>query len=326
MTNAPLRTTDSDASNRQPRTVVISGASGLIGSALARALEADGVRVVRLVRRAAANHDEIAWHPDRGEIDRAALDAVMQESVDAVVHLSGENLAQRWTTRVKREIRASRVDSTALLARALAASSRAPRVLLSGSAVGIYGDRGDELLTESSAPGTGFLADVCREWEAATSPASSAGIRVVHLRTGLALSRDGGVLAEMLLPFRLGLGGPLGDGQQWMSWIALADHVRAMRFLIGAEEVSGAVNVVAPAPVRQRDYARALARALRRPSLLRAPRFALKLAFGDMADEALLASQRAQPERLTRAGFSFEFRDLEQALGAALGAATRSTR
>lgn len=319
MTTAPLHTTDTDGSRRQPRTVVISGASGLIGSALTRALQADGVRVLRLVRRPAQRDDEIAWRPDRGEIDRAALDDAMRGDPDAiVVHLAGENLAQRWSDGAKQRIRASRVESTALLAATLAASSHRPRALLSGSAVGIYGDRGDEVLDESSTPGSGFLADVCTAWEAATEPASAAGIRVVHLRTGLVLAREGGVLAKMLLPFRLGLGGPLGNGRQWMSWIALEDHVRAVRFLMRAAEVSGAVNLVAPAPVMQREFARVLGRVLGRPVVLPVPRFVLELALGEMADGALLASQRVQPGRLERAGFGFAFRDLESAMRKAL--------
>jgi uncharacterized protein len=233
-----------------------------------------------------------------------------------VIHLAGENLAQRWTSEARRRIRESRVGGTSALARALASVEPKPRVFLSGSAIGIYGNRGDEVLDERSSTGTDFLADVCTAWEAATKPASDAGIRVVLLRSGLVLSRDGGALAKMLTPFRLGLGGPLGSGRQWMSWISIDDYPRVVSRLIAKENISGAVNVVAPNPVTNREFARTLARVLGRPSLIPVPKFALELAFGEMADDTVLASQRVVPRRLLEAGFEFQHSTVESALRA----------
>lgn len=293
--------------------IVISGASGFIGSALVRALGQQGHDVRSLVRHAPRSSREIAWDVDRGTIDRERL-----EGTDAVIHLAGEPLVQRWTNDARRRIRDSRVKSTMLLADALGSLSARPRVLLSGSAIGIYGNRGDEILDESSAAGDDFLAGVCREWEAAAATAANAGIRVVNVRTGLVLGRNGGMLAKMLLPFKLGVGGRIGAGNQWMSWIALEDYVALSSFCLTAEALRGPVNFVAPAPVTNRDFTRALARALHRPSFFSIPVMALKAALGQMADDTLLASQRVQPSRAVSAGFAFSYPTLEAALRAVL--------
>ncbi len=298
------------------RRVAVTGSTGLIGTALVRALRADGHHVLRLVRsRPTSAADEVYWNPSLGEIDAAAL-----EGVDAVVHLAGENLAQvPWTEERKRRIRDSRVMGTSLIARTLAGLDRKPRVLASASAVGYYGDRGDEVLDERSPPGRGFLAEVCREWEASADPARAAGIRVVHPRFGVVLSGRGGALEKMLAPFKLGLGGKLGSGRQWMSWVALHDVVGALRFAIHSDGLSGPANVTSPVPVTNEEFTRILGRVLGRPTLLGVPRFALKLALGQLADEALLTSQRVVPEKLREAGFTFQYPDLEGALRVALG-------
>lgn len=296
-----------------PIRVAIAGATGLIGAALATALRGAGARVLRVTRRA-STPDDVQWDPTAGRIDAAKLDGV-----DAVVNLAGETIGVRWTEERKRRIRDSRVVGTALLARTLAGLATPPRVLVSGSAVGIYGNRGDEVLDETSAPGDDFLARVGVEWEAAADPARAAGIRVVHTRTGLVLAAHGGALEPMLRQFKLGVGGKLGSGEQWMSWISLDDEVRAISFAIRSEEVSGPLNVVAPNPVTGADFARTLARVLGRPSLFSVPRFALEALFGEMADVALLASQRALPRRLLGFGFEFQHPTLEQALRDLLG-------
>jgi uncharacterized protein len=290
-------------------TIAISGSSGLIGSALAREVLGRGHTIKRLVRRATRSADEVAWDPTRGTIDAAALDGI-----DAVVNLAGEPVAQRWSGGAKARIRASRVSATSLLAAAIAQLDRKPRVLVSGSAIGVYGDRGDEVLDESSAPGTDFLALVCREWEAATAAASDSGVRVAHLRTGIVLARTGGALAKMLPPFRLGMGGRMGSGRQWMSWIALSDTVAAIVHVIGADSVSGPVNIAAPAPVTNADFTRTLARVLRRPAIVPVPRLALHALFGEMAEGAVLASQRVAPAVLMASGFTFQYPTLGQAL------------
>jgi uncharacterized protein (TIGR01777 family) len=236
------------------------------------------------------------------------------QEFDAVVHLAGENVGSRWTESQKVRIRASRVTGTALLSRALAAATIPPRALIAASAVGYYGDRGDELLTEASPPGSGFLAEVCGEWESATEPAASGGLRVVNLRVGMVLSREGGALARMLTPFRLGLGGPIAGGRQYMSWITLDDLVRIIIFALTENSLRGPVNAVTPNPVTNTQFARTLGNVLRRPAILPLPAEAVRLMFGEMGQELLLASQRAQPARLTAAGFRFEFSDLEPAL------------
>ena len=294
--------------------ILLAGASGLIGRALARALSSDGRQVKRLVRRPASRPDEVSWHPDRGEIDPRAMDGA-----DAVVNLTGENLSQRWTTDARRRIRDSRVQATTLLARSIAGSNPRPRVFVSASAMGIYGTHRDDPIDESASLGDDFLASVCKEWEAATAPAADAGVRVAFSRTGLVLARDGGVLAKLLLPFRLGLGGTLGAGHQWMSWIALTDVVRALRFMLETESLDGPVNVVAPNPVTNAEFTDTLGHVLGRPTFTIVPAFALKLALGQMAEDTALASQRVVPRRLNEAGFRFELPGLEEALGKEIG-------
>jgi uncharacterized protein len=303
---------------RQASTVAVTGASGLVGSALAPALASAGHRVLRLVRSVAtpAAAARVArWDPESGALDSSAL-----AGVDAVVHLAGESVAGgRWTEARKRRIRSSRVDATRGLAQSLARLAPPPRVLVSASAVGYYGDRGAEILREQSAPGTGFLAEVCREWEAATEPAERARIRVVQLRIGMVVARRGGALAAMLTPFRLGAGGPVGSGAQWVSWIALDDLVGAILHALETESLAGAVNAVAPEPVQNRELARTLGRVLRRPAILPLPAFAARLLLGQMADELLLASARVEPARLQATGFTFGHPTLEDALRHELG-------
>ncbi|HEY7726849.1 MAG TPA: TIGR01777 family oxidoreductase [Candidatus Eisenbacteria bacterium] len=295
----------------------MSGSTGLVGSALVPRLRCEGHDVVRLLRRSPPLGPlEATWNPAAGRLDPDAV-----EGLDAVVHLSGESLAGgRWTRARKRALRDSRVDTTRLLAGALARTSRKPRVWVSASAVGYYGDRGDERLTESSVAGTGFLATLCREWEAATEPASQAGIRVVVLRTGVVLTASGGALPAMLPVFRLGLGGPLGDGAQWLSWVTLLDLLRAIDRVIADDSIRGPVNAASPSPVRNLDFARALGRALGRPARVPVPSIVLQVLFGEMARETLLASQRAVPARLEEAGFSFTYPEIEAALHHVLGA------
>ncbi len=294
--------------------VLITGASGLIGSALAPALEAGGARVSRLVRRPGADARALLWDPDRGAIPRPAL-----EGFDAVVHLAGESIAAgRWTRARRARLLESRVGPPRLLCGALAELERPPRVLVSASAIGIYGDRGSEVLTEASPPGSGFLAALARDWEQATTVAEARGIRVVHLRIAPVFAARGGMLAPLRLPFLLGLGGPLGSGRQWMSWIALEDLTAAIRHVIARDELAGAVNAAAPGAVTNAEFTRALARVLRRPAFLRVPAAALRIALGGMADEALLASARVEPRRLLEAGFSFRFPEVEPALRHAL--------
>ncbi len=282
--------------------IVMSGSTGLVGSALVPALSGAGHEVTRLVRPGRrGGAPGIAWDPAAGLMDGSGL-----EGHDAVVHLAGENIASgRWTAARKERIRASRVQGTALLARTLAGLAQPPATLVCASAIGYYGDRGDEVLTEESPPGDDFLARVCQEWEAAAAPARERGIRVVHLRFGVILSRSGGALARMLPPFRLGLGGRLGSGTQWMSWIALADVVRLVQAVLGDDRLSGPVNAVAPGAVTNAVFTRALGRALSRPTLLPVPAFALKLLLGEMAEALLLSSTRVRPAQLEGAGFPF---------------------
>lgn len=295
--------------------IAITGSTGLIGEALRSSLLADGHRVVRVVRRAASGPDEIRWDPAVGLLDPTDL-----AGLDAVVHLAGEGIAEkRWTAAQKQRILTSRTEGTGLVARAMAAcDADGPRVLVSGSAIGWYGDRGDEELTESSASGTGFLADVCRQWEAAADPAREAGLRVAHARTGIVLDPDGGVLAKQLPLFRVGLGGRIGNGRQYMSWIALDDEVAAIRFLLD-HDMAGPVNLTAPTPVTNREFAEALGAALHRPTVVPVPGFGPKVLFGgELVDELLLAGQRVLPERLTDAGFEFSQPELLPALRALL--------
>jgi hypothetical protein len=300
--------------NQPNRRIAISGASGFLGTALAARLQRESKTIQRL-RRAerGAPPPDIAWRPDAGRIDIAALDGV-----DAVINLSGEQIARRWTPKHKRAIRDSRVDSTTLLARSIAGLPHPPRVFVSGSAIGIYGDRGDEELDEESRLGTDFLAEIAEAWEHSTEPARAAGIRVVLIRTGIVLNPHGGALARMILPFKLGLGGKIGSGSQWMSWIGLEDWLSAVEFALDAG-VSGPMNLVAPNPVQNAEFAKTLARVLRRPALVPVPAATINLIFGEMGRATLLASQRIHPRRLTEAGFEFAHPTLEQALRAELG-------
>jgi len=275
---------------------------------LAPALAGGGHQVVRIVRKAPAS-GEIRWDPAGGGLDPMAL-----RGVDAVVHLAGENIAEgRWTETRKRALLESRKLGTRLLAEAVARAPDGPRTLVSASAIGYYGERGDEELTEASPPGSGFLPEVCVAWETATSPAAAAGVRVVLVRTGLVLASAGGLLQRLLLPFRLGLGGRLGDGSQWMSWISAADLIGVYRHAVEGT-VSGPVNAVAPGAVRNRAFTTALGKALHRPAVLIVPKTAIRLAFGQMADEAILASTHVLPAVLERSSYRFEYPALDRAL------------
>jgi uncharacterized protein len=292
--------------------IVVSGSTGMIGSALVPALRDAGHEVRRLVRRKPTHDDEIFWQPGEGRLDPQHL-----AGTEGVVHLSGENLGRRWTDTVRARIRESRVRSTEVLSRALAQLDPRPRVMLSASAIGIYGSRGNEELTERSALGGDFLANLCKEWEGATAAAERAGIRVVHTRSGVVLSPRGGMLERVLPIFRMGAGGKLGSGNQWLSWISLTDMVGVIRFQLEGEE-SGAVNVVAPESVTNADFTRALGMVLGRPTLTFVPAFALQLAYGEMAKLTILASQRAVPVRLVNAGYGFRYSRLDEALRAEL--------
>jgi len=289
--------------------LAISGASGLVGSALIPELEKDGHEIVRLVRNS-PKAGEIEWHPNQDEIDPATIDGF-----EAIINLAGENIAEgRWTEEKKKKIRDSRVNGTHLLSEAMAKAPRKPRVFLCASATGIYGDRGDELLDEQSESGGGFLAGVCREWEKATEPAIKAGVRVVNLRFGPILAPGGGMLDKMLTPFKMGLGGKIGSGKQYISWVAIDDVVAAMKLALQDESIRGPLNVVSPTPVTNEQFTRALGEALSRPTVMAMPAFAARLAFGEMADEMLLVSQRVVPRKLAAAGFTFHCPELAQAL------------
>ena len=291
--------------------IVVSGSHGLVGKALLKSLTDDGHEVFRLVRHEPIFGDpEIWWDPSEGRIDAEHL-----EGHDVVVHLAGESIASgRWTGEKKREILESRVKGTLLLSESLARLSRPPSVFLSASAIGYYGDRDDELLTEQSAPGNDFLSKVCIEWEDATKPASEKGIRTVHSRFGIILDDKGGALAKMLTPFRMGIGGRIGSGKQWMSWIALDDVVGGLKFLMGETSTRGPVNFVAPNPVTNAEFTTTLGRALRRPTWFPVPEFGVRLAFGEMADALLLSSQRVEPTVLKSKGFVFRWPMLDAAL------------
>ena len=293
--------------------IAITGTSGLVGTALVPFLKAHGHDVVRLVRGVPRDRSEHQWSPEQG------VDATLGP-VDAVIHLAGENIAgARWSSSHKAKIRASRVGPTAALARSLATAEGKPRVFVSTSAVGYYGNRGDELLTELSGPGQGFLPEVCQAWENAAAPASAAGIRVVHPRFGIILDSHGGALARMRLPFSLGLGGPLGSGTQYYSWVAMDDVVRALLFVLTHPAVIGPVNVTAPEPVTNAAFTRALGRALHRPAIIPVPAFALTTLFGELAEAELLGSKRVLPAALQRAGFNFLYPHIESAFRHVLG-------
>jgi uncharacterized protein len=301
----------------QPGKIVLSGASGMLGTALRRRFAALGMPVVQLVRGVPGVDGEVQWAPSATP---AVADPAALEGCVAAVHLSGAGIAaQRWTDAYKHELTASRVDSTRALAAILAGLRKPPRTLVVASAVGIYGDRGEVVLDESSAPGSGFLADMCQRWEAAARPALDAGIRVVYARFGVVMGQGTGALGKMMPVFRLGLGGRLGSGRQWMSWASMEDAVAAILFALETASVAGPVNVVSPNPVRNAEFTRALARRLHRPALLPAPGFALRLALGEMADEALLASARVVPTRLLEAGFRFAQPTVDEAMAAAIG-------
>jgi uncharacterized protein len=290
--------------------LAVTGSSGLVGKALVGTLLGRGDQAARLGRRSAGLPDDYSnWQEELRRLDR----------LDAVVHLAGESIASgRWSKSKKERILFSRVNSTRALARALAKLDRKPRVLVCASAIGFYGNRADETLTETSLPGFGFLAHICRSWESAADTARAAGIRVVHLRFGMILAGHGGALAKMLTPFRLGAGGIIGDGRQYWSWVTLDDVVRAILFAVENEKLAGPVNVVSPQPVTNREFTKTLGRVLRRPTVLPMPAFAARLALGEMADELLLSSARVMPAALPAAGFEFQHPNLEEALHALL--------
>jgi uncharacterized protein len=291
-----------------PAKILVSGSSGLIGAALIPALKSGGYDITCLVRGTASRRDQIQWDPAQPLVPESV------SGFDAVVHLAGESIVGRWTEAKKRRIRESRVQGTLRLAEALAQAPQRPRVLISASAIGYYGDRGDEALREDSASGSGFLPEVCREWEDATEPATKAGIRTVQVRFGLVLSQHGGALPKMLPPFRLGVGGNMGNGRQWWSWIDIDDLVGAVQHVIKAETLRGPVNVVGPNPVMNAEFTKILASALSRPAIFPMPAFAARLVFGQMGDELLLASQRVEPAKLLASGYVFQKPELRGAL------------
>ncbi len=290
--------------------ILVSGSHGLVGKALITTLAPDGHEIVRLVRDKPSGAAEIEWHPNEGRLDASAL-----EGIDAVVHLAGESIASgRWTNEKKRAILDSRVKGTALLSNAIAQVSRPPSVFVSASAIGYYGNRGDEVLTEKSAPGNDFLANVCVEWENATRPAIEKGIRTVHTRFGIILDANEGALGKMLTPFQMGVGGRVGSGKQWVSWISIEDVVNGLISVIGDKTVSGPVNFVAPNAVTNAEFTKVLGHVLSKPTLFPVPAFGVRMAFGEMADALLLSSQRVEPRVLIEKGFAFRWPTLEPAL------------
>ncbi len=296
--------------------VLVSGVSGPIGAALLPELKAAGAEVTRLVRatskRSSATEDVVTWDPMQ------TISPALVSGFDAVINLSGESIVGKWTPEKKKKIHDSRVQGTTHLAQALAATSIKPQVFVCSSAIGYYGNRGDEILTEKSAPGQGFLSDVCIEWEAATKAAENAGIRTVHVRTGVVLSPRGGALGEMVIPFKLGVGGRVGNGKQWMSWIDVEDMAGGILHATENSSLRGAVNFVAPNPVTNAEFTKTLARVLSRPAIFPLPAFMVKLAFGEMGENLLLGSQRVQPAELTASGYQFRFSDLRSSLDHAL--------
>jgi hypothetical protein len=292
--------------------ILVSGVSGPIGTALLPSLRTNGCAVVRLVRGPAKGDDQISWDP------AVPLEPQTVSGFDAVIHLAGESIFGRWTEAKKSNIRDSRIVGTFNLASALAQADDKPRIFVCGSAIGYYGNRGDEVLRENSAPGTGFLAEACQDWEEATTPAVQADIRTAHIRTGIVLSPKGGALGAMLTPFKLGLGGRTGSGQQWMSWIDVRDMVGAIHHILKNDLIQGPVNMVAPKPVRNEEFAKTLASVLSRPAIFPLPAFAVKLAFGEMGEELLLSSQKVEPSKLISSGYPFRYRDLRKSLEAIL--------
>lgn len=292
--------------------ILVSGSSGLIGSALIPSLKRAGARIARLARHGTAqgssDEDRIPWNP----AEALSPDAV--SGFDAVIHLAGESIVGRWTAAKKARIRESRIPATANLARALAQLKSKPQIFLSASAIGYYGNRGDELLTEESSPGSGFTAGLAREWESAAAAAADGGIRTVMMRMGIVLATAGGALPKMLPAFRLGVGGKLGDGRQWMSWIDLQDVVGAIQHILRSDLLHGPVNFVAPRPVTNAEFSKTLGAVLSRPAIFPVPAFAARLAFGEMADELLFASQRIEPTKLISSGYPFRFPTLKQSL------------
>jgi uncharacterized protein len=291
-----------------PAKILVSGSSGLIGAALLSALQTSGYEVTCLVRSAPSGKGRIEWDPAQ------PLASESVSGFDAVVHLAGESIVGRWTEVKKHRIRDTRVQGTRSLAEALAAAPQRPRVLISASAIGYYGDRGEETLREDSSSGEGFLSEVCREWEGAAEPAAKAGIRTVQMRFGVVLSRSGGALQKMLPPFRMGVGGNLGNGRQWMSWIDIDDVVGVVQHISKTDSLRGPVNVVAPTPVQNAEFTKILASVLSRPAIFPMPAFAARLVFGQMGDELLLASQRVEPAELIASGYVFQKPDLRKAL------------
>ncbi len=291
--------------------ILISGASGLVGSSLSAQLDIAGHHVYKLVRRPAKKATEITWYPDDGTIDSEKL-----EGFDAVIHLAGENIAgQRWNDDFKQKLITSRVNSTKLLAHSLCQVQHKPQVLISASAIGIYGDRGSTPVTEISQPGQGFLSEICQAWESEAQSVINCGIRLVNPRLGIVLSHQGGALAKMLLPFQLGLGGKMGSGRQFMSWISIDDLTRAFMYCLETASLSGPVNFTAPQPVSNQAFTQTLGQVLNRPTLMSIPEFGLKLAMGEeMAQALLLDSTDARPEKLLKAGFNFQYPELKMAL------------
>jgi uncharacterized protein (TIGR01777 family) len=302
--------------NDTSQTILVTGASGLIGRRLVASLEGAGRRVLRAVRRDVQNPArEVRWDPERGQIDRDKL-----ASVDAVVHLAGANVAgKRWSSKYKQLLLDSRVEGATLISETIASLDPQPKVLACASAIGFYGDRGDELLDESATCGGEFLPEMCLQWERACQPARDAGVRVVNMRIGVVLSPEGGALAKMLTPFKLGGGGSLGNGRQYFSWISLDDVVRAIEHVLSHDQIAGPVNLVAPAPVTNREFTNTLGKVLSRPTIMPMPAFVARLLFGEMADSLLLASTRVAPTVLVESGFDFLHADLESALRHLLG-------
>ena len=296
-------------------TIAVSGSSGLVGSKLARVLSDQGDTVLRLTRNSQkGSASDLFWDPEEGLVNPQRL-----SGVDAVIHLAGENIAEgRWNSVKKGRIRSSRVDGTRRLSEQIARCENPPKVMVCASAIGFYGDRGDEILTESSLPGEGFLSDLCQEWESATSPARQAGIRVVNVRIGVVLASHGGALAKMLTPFRLGLGGVIGDGSQYWSWISLEDLVRVLIWVMEHDSIEGTVNAVAPESVTNREFTKTLGQVLSRPTVFPLPGFVAGIVLGEMAEHLLLASTRVSPVNLVQSGFAFEHHGLRDALEHAL--------